>query len=221
MSNQEINSTYNKFRGVKGTVGDMNVLTSITHYFLFDASYDIFTKHVRTLPLRQEPKRIVKRMGELYDNFFTCFLAPFSLDQRIYLGDKSDALREHIAYDVERARIAMMDCCEGDTVERQMEIANIWLCNRFASEARSFYQRVWKKDGFRMRGALYTKPDSDKDIDGILKYTLLLTETLYGEGEDVSEKHFARFQSCVSALTRKIADWLNNDYYDEIRRTDS
>lgn len=221
MSNQEINSTYNKFRGVHGTVGDMNVLTGMTHYFMMDASYDIFTSRIRTLPLRQEPKRIAKRMGEIYDNFFTCFLAPFSLDQRIYLGDKSDALREHIKNDVERARLAMMDCCEENDIDTQTTIANIWLCNRFASEARDFYQRVWKKNGFKLRGALYAKPDSDKDIDGILKYTILLTETLYGEGEDVSEKHFAKFQSCVSALTRKIADFLNKDYYDEIRRTDS
>lgn len=115
----------------------------------------------------------------------------------------------------------MMDCCEENDIDTQTTIANIWLCNRFASEARDFYQRVWKKDGFRMRGAIYTKPDSDKDIDGILKYTVLLTETLYGEREDVSEKHFAKFQSCVSALTRKIADFLNKDHYDEIRRTDS
>lgn len=216
MSNKEINRTYNAFRGVHGTVGDMNVLTGLTHFFLLDASYDIFRKHVRPLPLKQDAKKMIKRMGDIYDSFFKRFLAPFDLDQRIYLGDKSDALREHIANDVERARLAMMDCCEDNDIDTQTTIANIWLCNRFASEAREFYQRVWKKNGFKLRGALYTKPDSDRDIDGILKYSLLLTETLFGKGQDVSEKHFAKFQSCVSALTRRVADWINNDYIQEI-----
>ena len=83
MTNQEINLTYNRFRGVKSFQGDINVLTSILPYFLMDASYDNFNKHVRTMPLKHEEKKLVKRMGACYDSFFTRFLAPFSLDQRI------------------------------------------------------------------------------------------------------------------------------------------
>lgn len=217
-TNEEINSVYNAFRGVKGYAGDTNVLTALTHYFLLDASYDNFRKHVKTLPLKHENKRIVKKMGELYDTFFTKFFAPFSLDQRIYLGDKSDELREHIANDVERARLAMMDCCSEETIENQTGIANIWLCNRFASEAQTFYQRTWKKDGFKMRGILFTKPDTDKDIDAILKYSIQLTEMLYGGGEDVTPKHYEKFQACVAAMTRKICEFLSNDYKQEISK---
>ena len=215
-TNKEINSVYNAFRGVHGTAGDMNVLTSLVHFFLLDASYDNFRKNVKTLPLKHENKRIVKKMQETYDAFFIRFFAPFSLDQRIFLGDKSDALREHIANDVERARLAMMDCCDDCDLDTQTEIADIWLCNRFASEAQGFYQRVWKKDGFMLRGMLFTKPDTDKDIDAILKYTLQLTEALYGGGEDVTPKHYEKFQACLAALTRKICDWINNDYKQEI-----
>ena len=220
MTNFEINRTYNEYRGVKGTVGDMNVLTSLVHFFLLDASYDNFRKNVKTLPLKHENKRIVKKMQETYDTFFTKFFAPFSLDQRIYLGDKSDALREHIANDVERARLAMMDCCSEEPIEIQTEIANIWLCNRFASEAQVFYQKTWKKDGFKLRGILFTKPDTDKEIDGILKYSLELTERLFGRGEDVTPKHYEKFQACVAALTRKICEFLSNDYRQEIARKD-
>lgn len=216
MGNREINETYNRFRGVKSFQGDINVLTSILPYFLMDASYDNFNKHVRTMPLKHEEKKLVKRMGACYDSFFTRFLAPFSLDQRIYLGDKSDALREHIANDVERARLAMMDCCDDEDTDTQAEIANIWLCNRFASEAQSFYQRVWKKNGFKLRGILFTKPDIDKDIDAILKFSLELTERHYGRGEDATPKHYEKFQACLAALTRKICDWINNDYKHEI-----
>lgn len=218
-TNESVNQTYNAFRGVKGYAGDTNVLTALCFYFLMDQSYDNFRKNVKTLPLKHENKRIVKKMGELYDTFFTKFFAPFSLDQRIYLGDKSDALREHIANDVERARLAMMDCCSEETIENQTGIANIWLCNRFASEAQDFYQRTWKKDGFKLRGILFTKPDTDKEIDGILKYSILLTERLYGGGENVTPKHYGKFQACVAALTRKICDYLSRDYLEEIERT--
>lgn len=216
MTNAEINQTYNRFRGVRSVTGDMNVLTSLSHYFLMDASYDNFRHHIKTLPMKRETKVIVKKMSALYDSFFTRFLAPFTLEQREYLGDKSDALREYIKNDVERARIAMMDCCDDETVETQTKIADLWLCNRFASEAQSFYQRTWKKAGFMMRGVLYTKPDTDKDIDGILKYTLDLAGRLYGEGEGVSEKHYEKFQKCVAALTRKICDWISKDYQEEV-----
>ena len=215
MSNEDINRTYNAFRGVQGFAGDINVLTAMTHYFLMDASYDNFRKNVRSLPLKHENKRIVKMMSGLYDAFFTKFFAPFNLEQRIYLGEKSDALREYIKNDVERARIAMMDCCDDEPIDIQAKIADLWLCNRFASEAQSFYQRTWKKAGFMMRGVLYTKPDTDKDIDGILKYTIALADKLYGDGEMVSEKHYEKFQKCVAALTRKICDWISEDYKQE------
>lgn len=216
MTNAEINQTYNRFRGVKSVTGDMNVLTSLTHFFLMDESYDNFRHHIKTLPLKHDAKVIVKKMSAIYDSFFTRFLAPFTLEQREYLGDKSDALREYIKNDVERARIAMMDCCDEETVEIQTKIADLWLCNRFASEAQSFYQRTWKKAGFMMRGVLYTKPDTDKDIDGILKYTIALADKLYGDGESVSEKHYEKFQRCVAALTRKICDWISEDYKEEV-----
>lgn len=216
MTNQEINLTYNAFRGVHSFQGDINVLTGMTHYFLMDASYDNFKHRIATRKLKHKEKQMVSKMARAYDSFFTRFLAPFSLDQRIFLGDKSDALREHIANDVERARLAMMDCCDDCDLDTQTEIADIWLCNRFASEAQGFYQRVWKKDGFMLRGMLFTKPDSDKDIDAILKYTLQLTEALYGDGEDVTPKHYEKFQACVEALTRKICVWLNEDYKNQI-----
>lgn len=215
MTNSEINETYNKFRGVKSATGDMNVLTSLTHFFLMDESYDNFRHHIKTLPLKHDAKVIVKKMSALYDSFFTRFLAPFTLEQREYLGDKSDALREYIKNDVERARIAMMDCCDEETVEIQTKIANLWLVNRFASEAQGFYQRTWKKAGFTMRGVLYTKPDTDRDIDGILKYTVSLTERLYGDGESVSEKHYEKFQKCVAAMTKSIVNWIKEDYTQE------
>ena len=67
-----------------------------------------------------------------------------------------------------------------------------------------------------LRGMLFTKPDTDRDIDAILKYTLQLTEALYGGGEDVTPKHYEKFQACVEALTRKICAWLNEDYKKEI-----
>lgn len=214
-TNAEINQTYNRFRGVKSVTGDLNVLTSLSHYFLADASYDIFRHHIKTLPLKHDAKVIVKKMSALYDSFFTRFLAPFTLEQREYLGDKSDELREYIKNDVERSRIAMMDCCDDEPIDIQTKIADIWLVNRFASEAQGFYQRTWKKAGFTMRGVLYTKPDTDRDIDGILKYTVSLTERLYGDGESVSEKHYEKFQKCVAAMTKSIVNWIKEDYTQE------
>lgn len=142
MSNKEINETYNRFRGVQGYEGDINVLSALTHYFLLDASYDHFKHHVQTLPLKHMDKKIAERMAQTYDRFFTKFLAPFDLDQRIYLGEKSDELREHIKNDVERARLAMMDCCCDEDTETQTRIADLWLCNRFASEAQDFHKRT-------------------------------------------------------------------------------
>lgn len=217
-TNSEINLIFNAFRGVKSTIGDMNVLTSLSHYFLLDASYDCFRHNVMTLPLKHDAKRIAKKMSCAYDAFFTKFLAPFSLDQRIYLGDKSDSLREYIANDVERARLAMMDCCRDRDVDTQAEIANIWLCYRFAVDAQKLYQKVWMKSGFKFCGALYKKPDTDMDIDAIAKLSFDLDTILHGElDEDPAQKYIDKFQACVDALTRKICDWINRDYTSEIK----
>ena len=218
ITNYEINKTYNRFRGVRECVGDMNVLTSLTAFFLMDASYDNFRKKVKTLPLKHQAKQIASKISRTYDSFFTRFFAPFSLDQRIYLGDKSDALREYIANDVELARLAMMDCHNQEDYDTQKTLADIWLCNRFASEAQEFYERTWKKKGFKFHGILFTQPEIDKDIDGVVKYTLDLAEYLFRDVKDITEKHQRRFQACVDALTRKICEFLMMDYNNEIAR---
>lgn len=220
ITNEDINLTFNRFRGVQSFQGDINVLTAMTHYFLMDASYDNFNKHVRTLPLRHEEKMVASKISRAYDSFFTRFLTPFSLEQREYLGDKSDELRAFIANDVDRARFAMMDCCDDETTDVQIKIADLWLSNRFASEAQSFYQRTWKKDGFKLRGILFTKADTDRDIDAVLKHSITLTEMLYGGGEDVTPKHYEKFQACLAALTRKICAWINEDYKQEMEKRD-
>ena len=190
MTNQEINRTYNAFRGVHSFQGDINVLTGMTHYFLMDASYDNFKHRIATRKLKHKEKQLVSKMARAYDSFFTRFLAPFSLDQRIFLGDKSDALREHIANDVERARLAMMDCCDDCDLGTQTEIADIWLCNRFASEAQEFYQRVWKKDGFMLRGMLFTKPDTD-NLEKLLKDCMTRTRFWIDDAQ-VADEHVCK-----------------------------
>lgn len=213
-TNAEINLTINKFRGVNGYTGEIGSLAAITHFFLLDASYDVYNKCIRTLPLRHKAKAISEKMHRCYNNFFRRFFAAFNEEQRSFILDKCDALLEYISDGVEISRLAMMDCCEEENVDRQKKIADLWLVNRFASEAQAFYRRTWKKAGFKLRGALFTKDDIDKDIDGILKYSLELAIELYGEGENVSPKHHKKLQDTVASLTRRICEFINRDYYD-------
>ena len=212
MTNREINETINKYRGVQGYSGEINSLTAITHFFLMDASYDMYNKYIRTLPLKHEEKNISSAMLRCFNQYFHNFFAPFNQDQRDYILDKCDDMLEYIKNSVELARIAMMDCCEGDPVDAQIKEANIWLCNRFASEAQEFYKRTWKKAGFRMYGALYTKSDVDKNIDGILKYTIALSSRIFDNNSDVSDKHYDRFKKCVAAMTHSVCEWINEDF---------
>lgn len=213
MTNKDINLAYNRYRGVHGYTGEISSLAAITHVFLLDASYDVYNKRIKTLPLRHKAKVLSENMHRCYNQFFRKFFAPFNEEERAFILDKCDAMLEHISHGVEISRLAMMDCCNSEDVDRQAKIADLWLCNRFASEAQSFYRRTWKKAGFKLRGVLFTKDDIDKDIDGILKYSLALAIELYGEGEDVSPKHHKKLQDTVASLTRRICEFINQDYY--------
>lgn len=215
MTNAEINTTINKFRGVTTFIGDNNAITACVYFMLFDASYQVFCKKIRTLPLRHQNKKIVGDMQRAYDSFFHRFFLPFSDDQRDFLLEKCDELQEVIAHNAALARYAMMDCCSDEPLERQEKIADLWLCNRFASEALGFYKRVWKKSGFKFWGVIYTKDDADPDICKVLRRSIDLVESLYGGGEWVNEKHQAKLQTCVSALTHCIARWVSNDFKQE------
>ena len=114
------------------------------------------------------------------------------------------------------AHIAMMECCNDEPIETQEKIADFWLCNRLALEARDFYSRSWKKDGFLLRGALYTKSDADPNITAVLKRSFDLSVALFGEGGDVTDKHLQRINTAASILTKKIAEWINEDYKNDI-----
>lgn len=220
ITNADINLTINKFRGVNGYTGEINSLAAITHFFLMDASYDVYNKCIRTLPLRHNAKAISEKMHRCYNQFFRKFFAAFNDDQRNFILDKCDAMLESISNGVEISRLAMMDCCDDEDVDTQKKIADLWLVNRFASEAQSFYRRTWKKSGFKLRGALFTKDDVDKDIDGILKYSLELAIELYGEGENVSPKHHQKLQDTVASLTRRICEFINRDYRNDTKKAD-
>ena len=220
MTNADINLTINKFRGVNGYTGEINSLAAITHFFLMDFSYDVYNKCIRTLPLRHNAKAISEKMHRCYNQFFRKFFAAFNEDQRNFILDKCDAMLDSISNWVEISRLAMMDCCDDEDIETQKKIADLWLVNRFSSEAQSFYRRTWKKAGFKLRGALFTKDDVDKDIDGILRYSLELAIELYGDGEDVSEKHHKKLQDTVASLTRRICEFINRDYWNDTKKAD-
>lgn len=220
MTNKDINLQYNQFRGVNGYTGEIGSLAAITHFFLMDCSYDVYNKRIKTLPLRHKAKELSEKMHRCYNQFFRRFFAAFNEEQRSFILDKCDAMLDHISNGVEISRLAMMDCCSDEDVERQARIADLWLVNRFASEAQAFYRRTWKRAGFKLRGALFTKDDVDKDIDGILKYSLALAIELYGEGENVSPKHHKKLQDTVASLTRRICEFINRDYWNDTKKAD-
>ena len=225
MTNKEINEAINRFRGVKDVIGDMSALTAIAYFFLMDASYQVFNKSVRTQQYRHDSKRLVNSMRDAYNAFFRKFFAAFNREQTEYLIDKADAMEESIAHNVEIARIAMMECCNGEPLDVQVKISNIWLCNRLAREAQDFHINSWRGAGFILRGktesgvryngGLFTKGMIDINIDAVARRSAELSLTLFGDGDDPSEKHHKRIQQAVSALTRKIYEWINNEYKSE------
>lgn len=221
MTNKQINEIINKYRGVTTFIGDASALTAVVYYFLLDASYQVFCKRIRNLPVKREAKKLVSGMQAAYDSFFRRFHAPFTVDQQGFLLEKCDEMQEVIAHNADIARYAMMDCCGDEPIEKQEKIADLWLCNRYASEAHGFYKRVWKKSGFKFYGVIYTKDDADPDICKILRNTVDLAELLYGGGEWVSEKHQEKLQKCVDALTNKIAQWVSNDFKNERENFDN
>ena len=231
MTNREINEAINRFRGVKEVIGEMNALTAIAYFFLMDASYQVFNESVRTQPYRHDAKRIVNSMRDAYNAFFRKFFAAFNREQTDYLIDKADAMEESIAHNVEIARIAMMECCNEEPLDVQSKISNIWLCNRLAREAQDFHINSWKGSGFILRGktksgvryngGLFTKGIIDPNIDAVAKRSAELSLTLFGDGDNPAEKHRKRIQQAVSALTRKIYEWINNEYKSENSQEDN
>lgn len=216
MTNAEINRSLNKFRGVNGYTGEISSLAAITHFFLMDCSYDVFNKKVRNLPVRHRARGMVTAMIDAYNSFFTRFFAAFNQEQQDFLIDKADEMEEAIANYTETARIAMMECCNDESLADQQRIADLWLVNNLAYEAQGFHKATWKKAGFKFRGALYTKESSDPDSDRVIKLSMKLAIILYGEGSDVDEKKHKRISLAVAVLTRKIGEWIGENYKQEM-----
>lgn len=212
MTNKEINEAIHRYRGVKDFRGDLNSLSAVTYFFLMDASYQIFTKRVRPLEYKHSNKKIVSRIGAAYNRFFDRFFAAFNQDQRDYLIDKADDMESFLNHHIEVAKLQMMNYCINETQEVQSRISDIWLCNRLAYEAMGHYGLTWKKGGFEFRGAIYAKQDRDDNIETVVKQTQMLSLSLFGDSEDGKEKYYKQIQLAMQILTKKITEWVTNDY---------
>lgn len=223
MSNKEINLAINKFRGVKNFTGSYDTLSSLADYFLLDASYDIFCKRIRTLPLKGHEQKLVKTINEKYNHFFKKTNAAFNPDELDYLLSKADEMQSYIAPHVEIARIALMECVNDEPLEMQGKMADLWQCIMLAKEASEYHIRTWKTRGFKqnfkagnriVRGVVHTMGEIDKDIDGVLKWCYDLAVRIFPEGE-VTQKHLERLHLSESVLSKKIYQWLENDLIKE------
>ncbi len=216
MTNKQINESIHKYRGVKGFNGDLNSLSAVIYFFLMDASYQVFSKRVKPLKYKHEDKQTVSRISKAYNAFFDRFFAAFNQDERDYLIDKADEMEAHIEHHVEVARIQMMNCCIEESQEVQERLTDLWLCNRLTYEAMGHYGATWKRGGFKMRGALYTKEDRDPNMETVIKQTRNLSLSLYGEGGEVKEKYYNQLQLAMQILTKQIAAWVLEDYKKEL-----
>ena len=216
MTNREINEALHKFRGVKEFNGDLNSLSAVIYFFLMDASYQVFSKSVRPLKYRHQDKQTINRISGAYNAFFERFFTAFSEEQRDYLIDKADEMEAFIAHHVDVAKLQMMNCCIDETPEVQERLAEIWLCNRLAYEAIAYYGAMWKRGGFKLRGTVYTKEDRDIHMEAIIKQTRNLSLSVYGEGGIVKEKYYNQLNLAMNILTKKVAEWVIEDYKKEV-----
>lgn len=216
MTNVEINNAIHRYRGVKNFRGDLHSLSAVCYFFLLDASYQVFDKKIKPLPFKHQDKKLVGRIKQAYNDFFDRFFAAFSQEERDYLIDKADEMEAFLEHHIEVARMQMLNCCIDYPVEVQEQIADLWLCNRLAYEAMSHYAATWKKGGFKLYGAVYTKQDRNKQLEVIVQQTKNLSKSLFGDEDDVKEKYLAQIHLSMSILTKKICEWVSEDYRREV-----
>lgn len=219
MTNKEINEAIHSYRGVKNFRGDLNSLSAVTYFFLMDAAYQVFDKRIRPLQYKHKEKQVVGRIRAAFNDFFDRFFAAFSQDQREYLIDKADEMETYLEHHIEVARFQMTNCCIGEPADVQNRIADLWLCNRLAYEAMGHYGETWKKSGFKLRGAIYTKEDRESRMETVIQQTKDLSKSLFGEGAEVKEKYYKQIVLAMEILTKKIAEWVVNDYNNELRKS--
>lgn len=216
MTNKQINEAIHRYRGVKGFNGNLNSLSAVTYFFLMDASYQIFDKKIRTLPFKHQDKKLIGRIRQAYNDFFDRFFAAFNQEERDYLIDKADEMEAFLEHHIEVARMQMLQYCIDEPLERQNQIADLWICNRLAYEAIKSYAKTWKKGGFKLRGAIYTKPDRNGDMETVIEQTMNLSKSLYVDEVGKKDKYLKQVCLAVSILTKKFREWVDADYQREL-----
>lgn len=207
MTNKEINEAYLKHRGYHQIKGNKDNLSMMMHFFLMDASKQIFDKDVKTQVCAGKQKIHMSRWKDGYYLFFKKFFLAFNQEQIDFLLDKVDAFEEYIQHHLDIAEIAMQECDNSIPIETQRELSRAWLCNLLAADAQDFHGECWRTSR--------NKPLFDPDIDRVLAASKEYSRLRFGEGNILTEKQFKRVQDSVKVIARKICDFVYGDYVKE------
>lgn len=205
ITNKEINECVLKRMGFRQYKGNKDNLSAIMHFFLIDASYQVFLSV--KWPEDGKYKNLLDVWRRGYALFFADFKTAFTPDQYNDILDKVDAFEEYIKHHLFIAEIAVQEAGNDEKIEIQVENSRCWLANLLANDAKDFYGEVWKTG--------LHQPLQNRYINQIChaskEYGRRYDRTLY-----LTQKQIDRIQNSVQVIANKICEWVVNDYEKEI-----
>lgn len=209
MTNKEICEAILKRRGYTQYHGNKDNLSSITYFFLMDASRQFFDD-VKKQDAKGQQKKLRNQMEQGYHLFFKNFFSAFNAEQTDYIMDKVDSFEEYLSHHICIAEIAMQECDNSKPIEVQREMSRVWLCNILAADAQDYHGECWKTGSAQN---LY-----DRYIDQVIKASKEYARLRFGEGPSLTEKQFVRVQQAIKIIANKVVQWVVQDYKNELAK---
>lgn len=185
--------------------GNQDNLSAVMHFFLIDASYQVFLSV--KWPEDWKYKKILDRWREGYRLFIADFKAAYTKDEYNDILDKVDDFEEYIKHHLFIAEIAVQEAANDEEMRLQTETSRCWLANLLANDAKDFYGEVWKTGRHQ--------PLQNRYINQVCfaskEYGRRYDKTLY-----LKDSQIKRIEDSVHVIANKICAWVVDDYEKEI-----
>lgn len=204
MTNYDINNAFLAYKQMRNTRGNIDNASPMMHYFLMDCAYQVYCSSIKDLPLKQRAAQERNKIKRAFHNYFSKVHLAFNSEQLDYLLDKVDAFQVAISDSVEKCKKAIMNCYEKGSIENRLLVAELWLINTLAMDARGY-----------MRSVYYTRknnPQRDIDIDAVITGSKNLAKICCDCEEIMDDERVAILRKEIADFARKICDWVYNDY---------
>lgn len=195
-------------RGKKLTSEDKQHSRVFLPYLIMDTAYQVYCKHIMTVPASFRLLQLRKALGSAFSNFSKDFFRCFTIDESCEITDEMDGFESYIGNDVVILKLALMKQCEDYPLEKQQVICSGMIVNILAQCAEVIYEDSFKRET-RLGGTRRLVGERNDLIEAVARATMRFLKEYNKNGRDIDFNSSKDIDDCVNIICKRIVQFIS------------